>query len=307
MALEKHITVLKEEGVEALSIKPDSIVVDATLGAHGHADLILDTLGKKGVFIGIDADPLAIENAGRDLEGKAKIILSVGNFKEINSILDAHSIEAVDAVLADLGWRMEQFSGNGKGFSFQVDEPLVMTYGDPSKYPFTARDIVNEWEEESIDNILEGYGEERFHGRIARNIVEARATTPIETTHDLVEIVKRAVPAFYRNGKINPATRTFQALRIAVNDELRALEDFLGKSTARLKEGGRLAIITFHSLEDRIVKHTFRTFAHDGRGIVITKKPILPTREEIIKNPRSRSAKLRIFEKHEYSSTNNTV
>jgi 16S rRNA (cytosine1402-N4)-methyltransferase len=302
-----HITVLREEGVEALNIKPDSIVADATLGAHGHADLILSKLAKKGTFIGIDADPLAIENATLDLNGEAKIILSVGNFREINSILDAHAIEKVDAILADLGWRMEQFSGNGKGFSFQVDEPLVMTYGDSALYPFTARDIVNEWEEESIDNILEGYGEERFHGRIARNIVEARTTTPIETTHDLVEIVKRAVPAFYRNGKINPATRTFQALRIAVNDELRALEDFLKKSVERLEEGGRLAVITFHSLEDRIVKHTFRTFAHDGRGIVITKKPILPTREEIIKNPRSRSAKLRIFQKNELKSANNSL
>ncbi len=307
MTEKTHITVLKEEGVEALNIKEAGVVVDATLGAHGHAEVILRALREEGTFIGIDADPLAIENATRDLKGKATIILSVGNFRDIDSILNAHSIEAVDGILADLGWRMEQFSGNGKGFSFQVDEPLIMTYGDSSAYPFTARDIVNEWEEESIDNILEGYGEERFHGRIARNIVEARATTPIETTYDLVEIVRRAVPAFYRNGKINPATRTFQALRIAVNDELRALEDFLKKSVGRLHEEGRLAVITFHSLEDRIVKHTFRTFAHDGQGIVITKKPILPTREEIVKNPRSRSAKLRIFEKHEHSRTDSNL
>lgn len=293
--------------MEALNIKPDSIVVDATLGAHGHADLIIEKLGKKGTFIGIDADPLAVENATCELKGTAIKILHVGNFREINSILKINSINRADAILADLGWRMEQFSGNGKGFSFQIDEPLLMTYGNEEEYPFTARDIVNDWDEESIDNILEGYGEERFHGRIARNIVEARENASIETTHDLVEIVKRAVPTFYRNGKINPATRTFQALRIAVNDELRALEDFLRKSIESLEEDGRLAVITFHSLEDRIVKHTFRSFAHDGRGIVITKKPIVPTREEIRDNPRSRSAKLRIFEKHEHSSTNNTL
>ncbi len=300
-----HITVLKDEAVDALNINPKGIVVDATLGAHGHAEVILGKLSKEGIFIGIDADPLAILSAENELKGKANILLNVGNFRDIDSILNAHAIEKADAILADLGWRMEQFSGNGKGFSFQIDEPLLMTYGEEEKYEFTARDIVNEWDEEHIDNILEGYGEERFHGRIARNIVEAREIARIETTHDLVEIVKRAVPSFCRNGKINPATRTFQALRIAVNDELRALEDFLKKSVERLQHEGRLAVITFHSLEDRIVKHTFRSFEHDGQGKVITKKPIVPTREEIIRNPRSRSAKLRIFEKHEHTITNN--
>jgi 16S rRNA (cytosine1402-N4)-methyltransferase len=182
-----------------------------------------------------------------------------------------------------------------------------MTYGDPSVYPFTAEDIVNEWDEEHIDSILEGYGEERFHHRIARGIVEARTHGVIRTTYELVDIVTRSVPVFYRHGKIHPATRTFQALRIAVNDELRALETFLKKSVERLEEDGRLAVITFHSLEDRIVKHTFRAFAHDGQGNVITKKPILPTREQIIENPRSRSAKLRVFEKHEHTRTDNTL
>lgn len=308
MTQKTHITVLKDEAVSALTIKPDSVVVDATLGAHGHADLILDALTPGGTFVGIDADELAIRNAKSAFSTQSACIhLVVGNFKEIDSILDALSIEKVDAILADLGWRMEQFSGNGKGFSFQVDEPLVMTYGEKEGYPFTAHDIVNEWDEEHIDNILEGYGEERFHGRIARTIVEARSKGEIKTTNDLVEIVRSAVPHMYRNGKINPATRTFQALRIAVNDELGVLETFLKKSINRLESGGRLAVITFHSLEDRIVKHTFRTFAHDGLGNVITKKPILPTRDEIIKNPRSRSAKLRVFEKNEFASTHNNI
>lgn len=307
MTQKTHITVLKDEAVSALEIKPNSVVVDATLGAHGHADIILGTLAKEGTFVGIDADALAIEHAQKELVGDAEIILAVGNFKDINSILDAQRIGAVDGILADLGWRMEQFSGNGKGFSFQVDEPLIMTYGDPTLYPFTAHDIVNEWDEEHIDNILEGYGEEQFHRRIAHAIVEARTEGEIKTTTDLVQIVRSAVPAKYRNGKINPATRTFQALRIAVNDELGVLETFLKHSIGRLADNGRIAVITFHSLEDRIVKHTFRAFAHDGHGIVITKKPILPTRDEVVENPRSRSAKLRIFEKHEHSRTNNNL
>jgi 16S rRNA (cytosine1402-N4)-methyltransferase len=192
---------------------------------------------------------------------------------------------------------MEQFSGNGKGFSFQVDEPLIMTFGDPKDYIFTAATIVNEWEEENIKNILKGYGEERFSGRIANAIVKAREVKSIETTFELVEIIKEIVPAFYRNGRLHPATRTFQALRIAVNDEFRALEDFIKESMLLLNPGGRLAIITFHSLEDRIVKHHFRNYTHDHGGVVLTKKPITATLEELQSNPRARSAKLRIFEK----------
>jgi 16S rRNA (cytosine1402-N4)-methyltransferase len=217
--------------------------------------------------------------------------------------LDEEHIEKVDGILADLGWRMEQFSGNGKGFSFQVDEPLVMTYGDPESYPFTASDIVNEWDEENLIDILEGYGEERYARRIAKGIVKAREGTPISTTFDLVRVITESVPHSYRKGKINPATRTFQALRMTVNDELGVLASFLEAAERRLAEGGRLVVITFHSLEDRVVKHTLRDFARDQRGTVLTKKPILPTREEILSNRRSRSAKLRVFEKHE--STHN--
>jgi 16S rRNA (cytosine1402-N4)-methyltransferase len=297
MAMEKHTTVLLTEAVDALAIKRDGVIVDATLGAHGHGARIVEQLGSKGFYIGIDADPEAIREAEEALVGKPTIRLRVGNFRDINSIVNAQGKEHVDGILADLGWRMEQFSGNGKGFSFQVDEPLVMTYGDPSLYPFTAHDIVNTWDEENIISILEGYGEERYAWRIARGIREAREEVSIETTYDLKEIIEHSVPAHYRHGKINPATRTFQALRIAVNDELGSLSTFLMSALGLLSPGGRLVVITFHSLEDRIVKHQFKSFTHDHLGMLITKKPIVPTREEMNSNKRARSAKLRIFEK----------
>ncbi len=304
--MEKHITVLTTEAVEALAIKPSDTVVDATMGATGHSRHIIQRLGVQGTFVGIDADREAVEEAERTLEPfDATMYLRVGNFRNIDSILDALHIGTVDGILVDLGWRMEQFSGNGRGFSFQIDEPLIMTFGDPSTYAFVARDIINDWEEKDISNVLKGYGEERFHYRIARAIAEARAEAPIETTFQLVKVIESAVPSFYRTGKINPATRTFQALRIAVNDEFSALEEFIQKSIVLLNEGGRLAIITFHSLEDRIVKHTFRSFAQEHCGLILTKKPITATHEELIANKRARSAKLRIFEKHENSSNSN--
>lgn len=298
--MEKHITVLTEEAVDALAINESSIVVDATLGASGHAQRIVSRLGKGGIFIGIDADESAIRGAEKLLaHALCTTHLNVGNFRHLDSILDLLHIERVDAVLADLGWRMEQFSGNGKGFSFQIDEELLMTFGDPKEYSFTARDIVNTWKEEQIISIIRGYGEERFAGRIAKKIVEEREAAPIQTTFDLVHIIERAVPGWYLHGRIHPATRTFQALRIAVNDEFEALELCIRKSIERLKPHGRLAIISFHSLEDRIVKHLFRNLAHDHIGTVLTKKPITASPEEITHNPRSRSAKLRIFEKYE--------
>lgn len=295
--MEKHTTVLLTEAIDALAIKRGAVIVDATVGAHGHGEGIIKALGSKGTYIGIDADPEAIKSAQNELRGESTITLVTGNFRDINSIVEAQGITEVDGILADLGWRMEQFSGNGKGFSFQVDEPLVMTFGEQEQYPFTAYEIANEWEEENITSILEGYGEERYAWRIAKGMKSAREKGPIKTTFDLKRIIESSVPAHYLHGKINPATRTFQALRIAVNDELGALETFIKGAVPLLKPQGRLAIITFHSLEDRIVKHQFRYFAHNGQGTLVTKKPILPTREEINANKRARSAKLRIFEK----------
>ncbi len=292
-----HITVLTQEAVDGLALKKSSIVVDATLGAGGHAREITSRLDERGTFVGVDVDEESIAGSRELEELPPSVHLSLGNFRDITSILEKLSLTRVDAILADLGWRMEQFSGNGKGFSFSLNEPLIMTYGDPEDYPFVAVDIVNEWDEEDIRNVLKGYGEERFAGRIARAIVEARTHTAITHSDQLADIVRQAVPGFYRTGKIHPATKTFQALRITVNDELEALVEFIEKSVALLSPEGRLAIITFHSLEDRIVKHTFRDYAKRDIGQVLTKKPMSATDEERKLNPRARSAKLRIFEK----------
>jgi len=296
--MQTHITVLKDEAVGALAITESSIVVDATLGAAGHAARIVSRLGTGGIFLGIDADEHAIAPAQKILGmPQCRMHLVAGNFRNIDSILEPLHTNKVDAILADLGWRMEQFSGNGKGFSFQVDEPLIMTYGDPKNYPFTAQDILNEWKEEDIRNVLKGYGEERFASRIARAIVAEREHRPIMTTLDLVATIEKAVPGFYKRGRIHCTTRTFQALRIAVNDEFAALEDFIKKSIALLNPHGRLAIISFHSIEDRIVKHLFKEYARDQVGVIHTKKPITASSTELAINPRARSAKLRVFEK----------
>lgn len=294
-----HITVLQKEAVDALNISESSIIVDATLGAGGHSSEILARLGKSGTLIAIDADIEAVLEAKKVLKGEATVHLEVGNFRKLDTILDLLHINKVDAILADLGWRMDQFGGNGKGFSFLADEELLMTFGDPKDYSFTARDILNEWKECDIRNVLRAYGEEKFAGRIARHVVEAREKAPISTTFDFVKVIEGAVPSWYLHGRLHPATRSFQALRIAVNDEFDALEAFIRLSVERLTEGGRLVIISFHSIEDRIVKHLFRTLAHDQCGVAITKKPITPSHEEVKMNPRSRSAKMRIFEVHE--------
>ncbi len=293
----KHITVLKEEAVAGLALTPHSTVVDATLGAGGHASLILETLDATGTFIGLDADETAVDALASLHDAMATVHLVVQNFSKLEEVLSELQIDSVDAVLADLGWRTDQFTDGNKGFSFGADEPLYMTYGDPSQYAFTAADIVNSWDEENIATIIYSYGEERYSRHIAAKIIEVRKKTRITTALQLAEIVASAVPPGYRNGRINPATKTFQALRIAVNDEFGVLETFLSSAWSRLGTSGRLAVITFHSLEDRIVKHTFKEFAGNDQGILLTKKPIVPSREELQRNPRARSAKLRIIQK----------
>lgn len=292
----QHKTVLLQEAVDSLQLTSNDIVVDATFGSGGHATEILKRIGKGGTYIGIDVDQTAFDNVRLE-RTDARVHLVNDNFKNITEIISSLQITSVDAILADLGWRMEQFSESNKGFSFMNDEPLYMTLGVPSDYLFTAEDIVNEWEETSISDVIFGYGEDRASRRIAKAIVEARKIEPIKTTKQLADCIANALPKAASYKKIHPATKTFQALRIAVNDELGILESFLKDAFASLSEGGRLSIISFHSLEDRIVKHYFRELVAAEAGTLATKKPVIPTQEELTQNPRARSAKLRTITK----------
>src|SRR3989344_4192890 len=298
----KHRSVLLHEATALLAIEPNDTVVDATLGGAGHALAIARKLGKGGTLIGIDADHDAIERSRKVLEPffakatkGARIILIQANFRNLSAELAKLGIAEADKILFDLGWSSFQLDA-GRGFSLKADEPLLMTY---AKEPgaLTAQKIVNEWGEESIADVIFGSGEERYSRRIAKAIVERRATKPFATARELAETIYEAVPPRYRFGKIHPATRTFQALRIAVNDELGALAQGLKDGWQKLSKGGRIAVITFHSIEDRLVKQTFKHWEEAGEGKRITKKPLSPRPEEIAENPRARSAKLRVIEK----------
>ena len=294
-----HRTVLLHEAIEQLGIKSGDIVVDATLGGAGHARAIAESLGKGGMLIGMDLDQEAIERAKIALEkfSKPKIHLATANFRNLSSELAKLGVTKIDKALFDLGWSGYQLEA-GRGFSFLKDEPLLMTYSaNPSESTLTAAMIVNEWAEESIADIIFGWGEERYSRRIAKRIIESRAKSPIRTSLQLAEIIRGAVPPAYRHGRIHPATRTFQALRIAVNDELGALKEGLAGAWANLSQGGRIAVITFHSIEDREVKRLFVKWEKMGEGKRITRRPIRAGKEELEINPRARSAKLRVIEK----------
>lgn len=292
----RHTTVLLETAVDSLALAPTSRVVDATLGAGGHTRAIAEQLDRNGHILACDVDPDAIEDAQLWKDTYAvPITLRTANFKNVHTtVREVFGVDAtVDSILADLGWRLDQFTSSGRGFSFSKDEPLHMTYGDPSMYSLTAGSIVNEWDEADIANVLFGYGEERFARRIAKAIVQKRTETRIETASTLADIITAAVPAGYRARRVHPATKSFQALRIAVNEELTVLDDFITNAMTVLSPGGHLVIITFHSLEDRIVKHRFRELADAGLATLPHRKPMLPDRTECVHNPRARSAKLR--------------
>lgn len=292
-----HRSVLLQESLESLSIKPDDIVVDATLGGAGHSKEIARLLGTKGTLLGIDEDGDAIERARIALkDAVARVILQEGNFRNLESYLGKHGIPKITKALFDLGWSGYQLAA-GRGFSFLQDEPLVMTYADNPEGKLTAEVVVNTWKEESLADVIYGWGEERFARRIAREIVAARRKTRITSSGQLADIIRGAVPAAYRNGKLHPATKTFQAIRIAVNDEMGALKDGLQAAWSALEPGGRLAVISFHSIEDRSVKELMREWKQDGSGEWLTKSPIVPSEEEVRANPRSRSAKLRVIRK----------
>lgn len=296
-----HIPVLLKETIDGLSLEKNDIYLDATLGGGGHAEEVWKRMGNKVHIFGIDLDQTAIDIARNrlEMEGCNPKFL-VQSFRNIDKAVEIFGVMP-SKIVFDLGWNSMQFEEGGRGFSFQRDEPLIMTFSkNESPEITTAYDIVNFWQEENIADIIYAYGEEKFARRIARKIVEERGKGKINSSLRLAEIVKSAVPIFYRYGRIHPATKTFQALRIAVNDELRALEEGLIKAFKVLKINGRIAVISFHSLEDRIVKNFFKKIEEDGKAEYpkeFGKKVVVPTEEEIEKNRRSRSAKLRIIKK----------
>lgn len=294
-----HIPVLLHEVIEGAALEKGDTAVDMTLGGGGYAKRLCEAVGATGTVVGIDEDGAAINRAHEACSAQScKKVFVQENFRHLAKVLAENSITEPDAILFDLGVSSFQIESSGRGFSFLRDEPLSMMLSDkPGGRPFSAGDIVNSWDEEVIANIIFGYGEERFSRRIAKGIVEARAKGPIMTTAELVAVIKASVPGKYANGPIHPATRTFQALRIAVNDELGALEEGLAAAYGALAKDGRIVVVSFHSLEDRIVKQFFKTRADADGATLVTKKPVIPTDAEIRSNPRSRSAKLRILQK----------
>ncbi|MFA5256215.1 MAG: 16S rRNA (cytosine(1402)-N(4))-methyltransferase RsmH [Candidatus Omnitrophota bacterium] len=293
-----HQSVLLNKTVSYLNLSKGAVVVDATVGGGGHSEEILKNILPDGRLIGIDADPDALVIAGERLKSFSGYFTLVNdNFRNIDRILKIQNIKNVDAVLLDIGISSYQLDDASRGFSIRSDASLDMRMNRGSD--ITAYDVVNKYKEDKLSEIIEKFGEERFHNRIARFIKDARQRKPIETTGELAAIVTRAVGYKYRNLKIHPATRTFQAIRIYVNDELGALEEALKSAIFWLKTGGRIAVISFHSLEDRIVKNIFKGYSKLDVLKIITKKPLIPEREEVIENPRSRSAKLRVAERIE--------
>ncbi len=305
-----HEPVLLQESIEALNLKPNGVYVDCTLGGAGHSLAILATEPTISL-IGIDQDPAALERAQHRLQHhKERVTLVHGNFRDIAQILAERGVEKVDGILMDIGVSSPQLDEGERGFSYHYDAPLDMRMNPAN--PVDARDLVNTLPEHELAQIIFEYGEERWAKRIAQFIVEHRAKEPIETTGQLVQVIKNAVPARARQKGPHPARRTFQALRIAVNDELGALRSALEQSIDLLKVGGRIAVITFHSLEDRIVKEFFNSCL--GRCTcppdlpvcvcnpkttlkLVNSKPIVPSPAELAKNPRARSAKLRAAER----------
>jgi len=294
-----HKTVLLNEAIDGLNLKMGSIFFDSTLGGGGHSEKVCKDFKGKVRIIAVDQDKDALARAERKLSAvgcRADLILS--NFRRIDKVLETLGVRKIDAILLDLGLSSDQFESSGRGFSFQVNEPLLMTFSaEGEKETITAKKIVNGWSQETIADILFGYADEKYARRIARVIVEEREDKPIMTTFDLVGLIRKAVPVAYTKGKIHFATKTFQALRIAVNDEIESLKEGLQKGFEVLNIGGRIAVISFHSTEDRVVKSFNKEKSLQSLGKIITKKPITPSDEEIEKNFRARSAKLRILEK----------
>lgn len=305
-----HVSVLLKECIEGLNIKPNGIYVDGTLGGGGHSFKILQLLDK-GKLIGVDQDTDALNAATEKLKiFEGKFIPYHSNFSKIAQVLEDLEIKKIDGLLLDLGVSSFQLDEAERGFSYMNDGKLDMRMNQSDA--FTAYDVVNSYSEHELTRIISDYGEENWANRIAKFIIEERANKPIETTFELVDVIKNAIPAAARKDGPHPAKRTFQAIRIEVNNELKIIEQTIEAAVENMNNGGRIAIITFHSLEDRIVKNAFKKLAQGctcppefpicvcgGKPVVkiITKKPILPSEQEVESNPRARSAKLRVAEK----------
>ena len=286
-----HNPVLKKEVLEYLDPKPNENFIDCTVRQGGHARLILERTAPKGVILGIDQDQKQIENCRKELHDlKERIVLVNSSYINLKKIVEENRFGKISGILIDLGMSSWQLEESGRGFSFSKDEPLIMSYRADA---LTAREILNKWPVEDLESIFEKYGEERFSRRIANRIADARKIRPIETTFQLVEIIKNALPRRYQFGKIHFATRVFQALRIAVNNELDNIKIVLPQIFEALEKGGRAVMISFHSSEDRIVKNFLREKSKEEIIKILTKKPRTAGEDEIMANPRSRSAKLR--------------
>jgi 16S rRNA (cytosine1402-N4)-methyltransferase len=286
-----HVSVLLDQVVHWLQPRPGAVLVDGTLGGGGHTRALAAGVGDRGLVIGIDRDPAAIEAADQELRG-LPVRLAQANFCDLPEVLEQLKIEKVDGVVLDLGLSSDQLADRERGFSFSAEGPLDLRFDPTEGEP--ARRLINRLSVEHLTLLISRYGEERYSPRIARAIVEQRRQHPIETAAELAELVRGCVPNPPGGSRIDPATRTFQALRIAVNDEMKSLEIALRRIPDCLRPGARLAIISFHSLEDRPVKEAFRT---DQRLKALTRRPIRPEEKEVADNPRARSAKLRVAER----------
>lgn len=307
-----HIPVLLKEAIEILKPEKGEFFIDGTFGSGGHARMIAEKIGKDGTLLGVDWDERNISQADKETkEWPAKIILISGNFAELKEILAGNNLDKADGLILDLGFSSEQLAG-GRGFSFLKDEILDMRYATGAAGQFvtrpesglarredirlTAAEVINSFRKEQLEEIFRLYGEERYSRRAAEEIVKARRKKRILTTAELAGIAASALPKSYEKGRIHPATRIFQALRIYVNGELENIERVLSDLSEILKPKGRAAVISFHSLEDRLVKKYFNNLSEEGRAKILTKKPIIASREETEENPRARSAKMRAIQ-----------
>ncbi len=293
-----HKSVLLQEAITALLPKEGGVFVDATFGAGGHSRALATLIGKSGHLFSFDADASVFnDKTVNELRELAHFEPIVSNFRTIGDELSLRGV-LLDGALFDLGLSSTQLESSGRGFTFQKDEPLEMTFKHaPTTSDVTASTVVNEWSEESIATILRGFGEERFARSIAKHIISARKESPISSTAQLVEVIHQSTPGWYQRGKTHFATKTFQAIRMAVNDELGAIEAGIRGAIKLLEPQGRIAVISFHSIEDRAVKQLFRKLAGEEVLSLVTKKPTIPSLSEVQENPRSRSAKLRVAEK----------